>query len=266
MPGAEGIEAYRVDVGGVLAAGASFSDQDFTALLRDRVISIVHDDTGRIEVGALLADLAETSFAGERLQHILEDRQEPEPWRICEAIAEVFLTDERSCTFPWPTGRDLKNPASSPAGADLVGFVDDARGSRFAYGEVKASQSQDSPPSVMYGRSGLVSQLESLRDDDRVKGRLMRYLAFRAKNAAWFDRFQAAARRYLNDPTDVSLFGVLVRDIAPNQRDLETRAQALASGRPEGTGIELRAKYLPVGMIGRIAERVTELQSDAGNN
>jgi hypothetical protein len=266
VAGVEGTEQYRVDADRLLAAGASFDENGLTSILRERVLEVLADTAGRAEVGTFLAELPETSFGQERLEAILKEPPTLEPWRICEALAEVFLVDARECNFPWPAGRDLKNPKSSPAGADLVGFTQDDAGDRFAFGEVKTSSAEDTPPSLMFGRSGLISQLEVLRDDETVKGHLVLYLAFRASHASWIDAFQASARRYLADPTDVALFGVLVRDVPPNELDLKSRAAALAKGQPTSASVELRAKYLPIGTIAGLTNRLADLQSDASNN
>jgi hypothetical protein len=116
----------------------------------------------------------------------------------------------------------------------------------------------------MYGRSGLVQQLETLRDDESVKGRLVTYLAFRAPGTSWVQRFRTAAQRYFADPTQVTLFGVLVRDVSPNALDLQNRATVLAERQPEATTIELRAKYLPRGAIAELTSVVQRLAADAG--
>jgi hypothetical protein len=247
-------------------AGAAYDEGALDELLRERVVAVVTDIEGREEIRDLLADLPATEFEARRLADLIDEPRVRELWRVGEAIGEVFLVDCRNCFFPWPSGRDLKNPYGSLPGADLVGFAVEGESERFAFGEVKTSQSQDAPPSVMYGRSGLVAQLEGLRDDVRVKDALVLYLGFRANNAAWYDRYRDAARRYFADHTDVSLFGVLVRDVEPNPLDVQKRAATLAQSRPAQTSVELRAKYLPAGTLSAIVERIEELARDAGHD
>jgi hypothetical protein len=266
MAAAEGQEVYSVDTEAVVARGAAFSEEALDELLRERVVAIVTDISGREDVRQLLADLPSTSFESERLEELVADPLVEELWRIGEAIGEAFLTDCRDCTFPWPSGRDQKNPAASLPGADLVGFVIESGSDRLAFGEVKTSSSEETPPKVMYGRSGLVAQLENLRDSVRAKNALVLYLAYRADSSDWRERFRTAAGRYFADDSDVSLFGVLVRDIPPAPLDLQTRASALAAGQPARTSIELRAKYLPVDSLSRIVDRVQELLRDAGHS
>ncbi len=148
---------------------------------------------------------------------------------------------------------------------DLVGFVPSGNSHRFAFGEVKTSQQAVSPPSVMTGRHGLSRQIEDLRDRPPVKDGLVRYLAFRATSSTWEPRFKAAATTYLNDPTDVHLFGILVRDTSPHQDDLRTRTVALAKKRPPSTTIELRAIYLPSASISTLATRAASLKTGGGS-
>ena len=118
----------------------------------------------------------------------------------------------------------------------------------------------------MHGRTGLKKQLEDLRDSDAIRDDLVkylghragatpwrarfqqatkRYLGHRAGATPWRARFQQATKRYLGNPSDVQLYGVLVRDVEPHQDDLRARVDDLAAECPEGTSIELFALYLP---------------------
>jgi len=220
---------------------------------------IIRDDAGNVTVEEILVGVADTGFAQEGVRRIVSSNRAPEDWRVGEALAECRLRDGHECSFPWPAGRDQKNPDSSPPGADLVGFQKTTRKDhphRFAFGEVKTSNEEKWPPQVMYGRHGLIQQLESLRDQVDVKNHLVKYLTHRASNASWLPQHKEAARRYLADPTDVSLFGVLVRDVTPKDDDLRTRAKAMAKGCPKLTSVHLTAMYLPPKSIDGIGKRV----------
>ncbi len=162
-----------------------------------------------------------------------------------EAIAETYLTDRRSCSFPWPDGRDERKSGSSLPGADLVGFGVDDDGDCLAFGEVKTSSEQSYPPGAMYGRTGLKQQLEDLRDKETIRDDLVKYLGHRAGSAPWRARFEQAASRYLRNTSDIQLYGCLVRDVEPHQDDLRVRVGKLAVACPEGMRIELLALYLP---------------------
>ena len=102
----------------------------------------------------------------------------------------------------------------------------------------------------------MIQQLENLRDNIPVKDHLVMYLGHRAPDTQWNTQYQQSATRYLTDPSDISLFGLLVRDVEPNKTDLRGRAKALATNCPDNTTIELIAAYLPAGSIPGIGKRV----------
>jgi hypothetical protein len=244
-----GSPAYKVDSAPVLAIGVTFSAEEVDTALSEGVCTLLWDDAGKDELAGFLTGLANTQFEEDRLSEVLNQAPTLEDWRVGEAMAEAYLIAHRSCEFPWPTGRDLKNPAASPAGTDLVGFQHGERGTRFAFGEVKTSQHAKWPPSVVTGRHGLSEQVEALNSTTRVKAQLVTYLGLHAVNASWAETFKRATKRYLTDPTDVTLFGILVRDVGPDELDLRSRARALGKIVTGQTSIELNAIYLPAGSI-----------------
>ncbi|MEO1474753.1 MAG: hypothetical protein AAFS13_00100 [Pseudomonadota bacterium] len=148
-------------------------------------------------------------------------------------------------------------------GADLVGFRTDDDGDALAFGEVKTSTEQQYPPGAVYGRTGLKQQLEDLRDREHIRDDLLKYLCHRAKNANWKARFIEASRRYLQDKSDVHLFGFLVRDVQPNEDDLRVRVTKLAENKPVSTNVELYALYLPNGRIDGIGASILAQRTEA---
>ena len=255
---ATGIEVYNADVAPVTARGAVYMDAELDAALNGPVSRILWDDAGTADLKAILTSLITTDFSEQIVKRVLSSRVTPENWRVGEALAEAFLVEHRACKFPWPSGRDLKNPSASPAGTDLVGFqnteaVENTH--RFAFGEVKTSEQEAWPPGVMDGRHGMKKQLEDLRDSTDVKDSLVKYLGHHANRTDWFPHYRSAAARYLADPGDISLFGVLVRDVEPKREDLARRAGDLAGGCPAATTIELRAMYLPRKSINSLTQR-----------
>ena len=255
---AVGTEIYNADATPVVARGASYTDAELDTALRGSVSRILWDDAGMADLAAILASLVTTEFSDSGVQRILANRGTPENWRVGEALAEAFLVEYRACKFPWPAGRDLKNPSASPAGTDLVGFqdTDDSENEyRFAFGEVKTSEQKAWPPSVMAGRHGLTTQLEGLRGSTTTKDSLVKYLGHHASGTDWLPYYQSATTRYLSAPDDVSLFGILVRDVEPRREDLANRGARLANGCPAKTCIELRAMYLPERTISSLAQR-----------
>lgn len=113
------------------------------------------------------------------------------------------------------------------------------------------------PPGAMYGRTGLKQQLEDLRDNEVIRDDLLKYLGHRAKEAPWRPRFEKAGGRYLQNKSDIQLYGFLVRDVEPRQNDLKARVTVLATNCPAGTQITLLALYLPERSIEDIGEVIT---------
>jgi len=258
-----GTEIYNADVSPVTARGVSYTDVEIDTALGGSVSNILWDDTGTADLQAILVSVATTDFSDKSVKRILSNHPAPENWRVGEALAEAFLAEHRNCEFPWPSGRDLKNPTASPAGTDLVGFqkTDNQSDSyRFAFGEVKTSEEGKWPPGVMHGRHGLQNQLEGLRDSTGIKDSLVTYLGHHANGKGWLPHYQVATKRYLVNPADVSLFGILVRDVEPKREDLAGRARALANNCPLETSIELRAMYLPRRSIGALAQRALKMR------
>ncbi len=248
--------AYRLGKAPCSGVGLQWSEDESSAALDGRVAAVLFDDEGRANIEDILAGLAETDFAQDRLRRVLKDPGEIEDWRVGEAIADAYLTDHRACSFPWPDGRDERKRGSSLPGADLVGFGNDDDGDCLAFGEVKTSSERRYPPGTMHGRTGLKRQLEDLRDNEAIRDDLVRYLGHRARLARWRARFERAAGRYLRNTSDVRLYGVLVRDVEPHQDDLRRRVGALGNGCPEGTCIELLALYLPPERLDGIGEEM----------
>lgn len=236
--------------------GLQWSNEELDTALNDQVAAVLFDDEGTANIEEVLAGLVETDFALDGLRRILKAPSQVEDWRVGEAIAEVYLTGHRSCSFPWPDGWDERKRRSSLPGADLVGFRVDDSGECFAFGEVKTSSEHSYPPSAMYGRTGLKQQLEDLRDDVVIRDDLVKYLGQRSKFSSWRDRFRQAASRYLQNSSDIQLYGYLVRDVDPDENDLRARVKKLGTTCPDGTRIELLALYLPQGSLDSIGERL----------
>jgi hypothetical protein len=240
----------------VTGAGLGVSATDLDAALSGPVPAVVFDDRGNDEIAALLDGVADTAFARENLAVLLNNERQPEDWRVGEALAECYLSACKDCHFPWPDSRDERKRGSSLPGADLVGFQRDGEIDRFAFGEVKTSTENTYPPGAAYGRHGLKKQLEDLRDSREIRDDLVKYLAYRAAQATWQERYRSAAGVYLHDPCEVRIFGLLVRDVPPHADDLRVRVSSLGQGCPASTVIELFALYLPQGRIATLGAQV----------
>ena len=258
---AVGTECYSLGSTPSIGSGRSWNDEELEEAINGEVSALVFDDTGRAEIEELLAGVAGTAFEQQQLAQALASPDSIEDWRVGEAIAETYLTEHRGCRFPWPDGRDERKSGSSLPGADLVGIQHEGDDSRFAFGEVKTSAEATYPPGALYGRTGLKQQLDDLRDKAEIRDDLFKYLGHRAKGAPWLEDFKAATKRYLNNKSDVQLFGVLVRDVVPNQEDLRVRVTKLARRCPQGTSIELLALYLPPQSVSTLATKALATRS-----
>lgn len=202
MPG--GTEIYKLDNSQIAARGIIYTENDLNVAIAGPVSGILYDDEGIDAFESLLSSAAETDFESKELRRIISSKREPESWRVGEALAESYLTAHRNCIFPWPNSRDQKTESSSLPGTDLVGFqATTAEDNRFAFGEVKTSDQEKYPPSVMYGCHGLKQQLENLCNNVNTRDSLVKYLGHRCRDSAWKPQYQNATKRYLNNNTDV---------------------------------------------------------------
>jgi hypothetical protein len=247
---------YSLGQAPVTGEGRSLSGADLDAALDGPVADAVFDSVGTRDVRRFLEGLSDTEFEPGGVDRVLSAQGNPEDWRVGEGLAEVYLSDYHACSFPWPDSRDERKSGSSLPGADLVGLCSDDGVERFAFGEVKTSGDKDHPPGVVYGRTGMKQQMEDLSGNVGIRDGLVRYLAHRAPKTEWAGRFATAFSRYSLDNTDVRLYGVLVRDVAPHQDDLRVRVTTLAHGRRGLTGIVLLGLYLPTGSISGLGRRV----------
>jgi hypothetical protein len=127
-----------------------------------------------------------------------------------------------------------------------VGFVTQGSETRLALGEVKSSSDRNSPPNVMTGRKGMARQLENLATDEGLLHTLLRWLQPRCRGSSAEPHFNAAIRTLLQSGNKaMTLFGVLVRDTQPDERDLRKRGQHLAGIVNAPAGCQLLALYLP---------------------
>ena len=128
---------------------------------------------------------------------------------------------------------------------------------------MKTSRQKQNPPAVVHGRHGLRSQLKRLRDAEHAKHHLMKYLGYRVNGTPRLEAFKSASGRLLANPNDISLFGIIVRDVSPHSGDLHGTTAYLANACPPDTRIELRAVYLPTDTIPGLAKMAKPSQQGA---
>lgn len=201
----------------------------------------LQDETGFTANEGLLADM-----------QALEDEEiEVQLFRVGEAYAEVLLEQEFVCRFHWNENRDTRNPKGNKTGADLVGFIETEGQVLFLFGEVKtSSETANRPPQVMTGAHGVERQLRELYDDRRKRHILITYLKnkmrhFPADHPFRTD-FEASQRAYYSEIENYHLFGVLVRDVDNDPRDIAQSYDRLKDHILEPKGIKLLAMYLPI--------------------
>ncbi|WP_386688776.1 hypothetical protein [Lonepinella sp. MS14437] len=251
---------YQLGSHPITGRGFSYSDDELNLALAGKVRDVVFDVEGQTQ---MINDLSvDTGFSKDQIEQKLKiDFHKPEDWRVGEGIAECYLSVHRQCHFPWPDNRDERKRGSSLPGADLVGFQIVGNDVYFAYGEVKTSSENKYPPQVVTGRSGLQAQIEDLRDNEQTKCTLVKYLAYRYKGRSWESLFKKAAKNLLQCPRNIRVFGFLIRDTQPNQKDIEARINNLAKNQYPETHIELLALYLPSQSISQLSSKVMQYQN-----
>ena len=214
-----------------------------SADVTERALDLAYES----EVASKLHDLASTGASAQWLAEFLGEAVSHEvlPWQVGEAIAEAVLEDSHSVIFPWNTRRDERNPRASLQGADIVGICDEAQGSRLVFGEVKSSSDQNSPPTVVTGKSGLDKQLERLIEDIKLKYALIKWLLARVGDTTETSFDEALAAFIDSEGTSVRLIGVLVRDTPADERDVSFRGRSLGEKVHAPGSVELHAMYMP---------------------
>ena len=221
--------------------------ENFDTFMTTEVASRLYDEEGQAEFKGHVRALATTGFADESLNDVLmAEIQEDRDWAVGEALAEAYLSRKLGIVWPWNMERDKRHHAASLPGADLVGFLTQDDKCRLALGEVKTSSDADTPPGVMNGRGGMTHQIDDLANNLSVVATLLKWLWFRCKGTRHEESFNSAVCLYLQSgKRAVALFGVLVRDTKPSEKDLEPRGRTLAKSLQTPTTCQLIALYLP---------------------
>lgn len=241
--------------------GLSLRDgNDLNGFMRGEVANRLNDTPGRDEFHSHLRGLALTGMGKDSLEAVLNAKiHEERDWAIGEALAEALLICSYGVVFPWNMERDKRNARGSLPGADIVGFLPLDSSFRLALGEVKTSCEDKYPPQVMSGRSGrLGHQIDNLAQNMNVVYQLLKWLHPRCKGTAHQDAFDKSLTHYLNSGNKaVSLFGILIRDTAPNELDLQGRGNDLGRKVVHPASCELIAVYLPC-KIADLPSRIKE--------
>jgi len=240
---------YHKDLeGNVTYSGQSFKTiNDFEGILRDKVKSNLHDEVWNEKL--INSAMEATGFSEDNFRKIFSSKEKESEWMIGEVLAEVFLESEIGANFYYNYSRDSKNFNTNQTGADIVGICSKSEKSCFLFGEVKTSSQDAAPPKVLYGKSGMISQIESLKSDNKKVHTLVKWHWNKATllKGEYKEKCAEALKNYIKD-NRYSLVGVLVRDTHPNERDLLSRAVSLSNEPVENVEIKLYAIYTKLKM------------------
>jgi hypothetical protein len=240
-------EIYRVGTLPVVGIGVRLVDAHFDDAMVKRLKDMHHLSEQRHAIADLLKRSASSQFADARLKSALEaGRLEHETvlkqlaqgkvpendWRLGETLGREYLERRAKFKFPITATQDARNQNGSLPGTDYVGFrMCDDDVIRFAFGEVKTSRQDQRPPSVMWGRGGMIGQLIDLLPDERGAWDQILYLGMRVEGTKWEDAFASAYASFDANNLDFEMVGVLIRprpSHTDEKKDLEVRCAALA--------------------------------------
>jgi len=229
----------------------------FDSFMTNDVAARLNDVEGSDTFESYLRGLSLTGFGGASLEAVLEANiPEERDWAVGEALAEAWLNRYNGVIWPWNMERDKRNANASLPGADLVGFVVNDNEAKFVIGEVKSSSQDLCPPNVLYGRSGMIHQIDRLANDLKTIRTLLSWLFYRCKNTEFETYYKTSLILYFNSGNKaVSLFGVLIRDTKANELDLKSRGKILGRALGAPTSCNLLALHLPC-HIALLPERV----------
>ena len=226
-----GTREYKENHNGISIAGFSYTEDELEKSAQT-VADVCFDNSGQESFENYILSLSDTGFAGIPVLPMVKD------WQVGEGFAEGYITAHFACSFPWSNNRDLKNPNSSLTGADMVGY----HKGRFAFGEVKTSAEQKSPPQVTSKKGdGLNAQLNKLCANHDLRWVLIQYLYHRQKSS---NEYKEACIAYLKNNNNFYIFGILVRSIEPALNDWNYLKKHLQVH--EQNKVFLIALYLPV--------------------
>lgn len=232
-------------------------EEMLTIAVKNNLVDLEEVQRFRGDLEDLKGSIEQTGFkVPDQLLTAIQALNNPEPadirhWRIGESIAEIILEEENGARFYWNELRDARNPSGNKTGADLVGFIEANGEVLFLFGETKTSSEQKRPPQVMTKVDGMENQLRNLYSNREKQQILIQYLASKTRNLADTDPFKtdlskALKNYYESADCKYKLFGVLVRDIDSDKKDLSHSYARLETGISEPVGLRLLAVYMTI--------------------
>ena len=234
--------------------GIGIRSDGFSDYLSTRVKEELDDSRGTQSLVDMIGDTR--GFNKKKLSDCLSVTTPRSGWKIGEKFAECYLADYRGALFPYNAIRDEKNPKASMQGADLVGLATVGDRILFLFGEVKTS-GQIGTPSVIYGRDGLICQLNRLMSGSSVRVDLIRWLGKKLTHRNSEDpdvtAYNLAAVIYFGSRSEFKVVGIMVRDVDPNESDMMPVMRKIEMD--DSAYVELLALYIPE-HISALAEHV----------
>ena len=224
--------------------GLVLKNPEFNKYLQTRVNARFYDSKGKTDLRKKLDGIKSSKFDPDFLKLMFEDNDPPRDWEIGEKISECFLEDHCNCIFPYNDKRDAKNPGSNLPGADLVGFVKIDNKILFLFGEVKTSDQDQYPPSVVYGKEGLINQLKEIRDKPNKRMDLIKWLGHKPESSKDDNEWTKAVISYTTN--EFKIFGVMIRGVTPDERDLKLIFKEITSNIKDEPYLELLSLYIPI--------------------
>lgn len=222
-------------------------NEKYFHFMKNDVAKRLFDEQGSDDFKIHLRGLVSTGFEQNSLDAILAaEIPEQRDWAVGEAFAEAWLSKKYGVVWPWNLERDKRTPKASLPGADLIGFIEINNEKQLLIGEVKTSSDTDTPPNVMNGRSGMIHQLEELVTNLSLISQLLRWLHPHCKSTDYESQFNSAVSMlFKSGNKSIAIFGILIRDTMPCEKNLKTRAKTLAKTIQAPTNCQLQAIYLP---------------------
>ncbi len=200
----------------------------------------------------------ETDFDTSKIKKIISRKGSVRSWMVGEALASVYLTEIHNCLFPWSRGRDQRRDQSSLPGSDLVGFHEFNSCTFFAFGEIKTTESADCKNVWYRQKTGLKYKIEELIESSDVRDRLVAYLTWRAQGKPWKKAHISATKRYLLCNTDVKVFGFIIKDNNPVEKDISCGVKKFGELAHEPMEVKILALYIPRGSLAKLPEKVKQ--------
>ncbi|MFW9887224.1 MAG: hypothetical protein ACFFER_03530 [Candidatus Thorarchaeota archaeon] len=203
--------ATHIEIEGYSAKGKD----EFYAYLEKTIVPCLKWQAG-IPEESLIEDIAGTDFEADEIREALSEIGKLNETKWGEIFGACVHQNRYGIYIPIPVQWTDRNPESSSAGADIIGFTNCQGSTAFLFGEVKTSSEETVPPRVIYGNRGLISQIKSLVGKRGIYS--AQWLMKQSLGRNWHEQCKEAVRLFVKK--QYRIVGVLIRDTNPDQADL----------------------------------------------